>query len=212
MAMVKKVIQYFLQGILLVAPVVIVIYILYSLFITVDGWLNRQISPLLGFSLPGLGIVFLFVSLTLLGFLGQTAFLRPLKRIAANFIRRIPLLNLLYSSINDLFSAFVGKEKKFNVPVKVLFNAENNLWKLGFVTKETMDIIGSGELAAVYFPHSYNFSGELYLVPAERIRHLDITPAEAMKFIVSGGVTRFDNTESKINDELEKEESYNAEN
>ena len=53
-------------------------------------------------------------------------------------------------------------------------NKENNLWKLGFVTKETLDEIELPELAAVYFPHSYNFSGELYLVPSERLEKLDI--------------------------------------
>lgn len=196
--MYRKIFQYFLQGILLVAPVVIVMYILYSLFVSVDGWLNSKISPLIGFNIPGLGIFILFISLTLLGFLGQTALIRPLKKIAGSFIKRIPVLNLLYSSINDLFSAFVGKEKKFNVPVKVLFNTENNLWKLGFVTKETMEVIDNEDLTAVYFPHSYNFSGELYLVPKERIHYLKLSPAEVMKFIVSGGVTRFENIE-KIN-------------
>ncbi|MCA1761241.1 MAG: DUF502 domain-containing protein [Bacteroidales bacterium] len=193
--MFKKIIQYFLQGVLLVAPVVIVMYILYSLFVSVDGWLNNKISPIIGFNIPGLGIIILFISLTLLGFLGQTALIKPLKRITGKLIKRIPLLNLLYSSINDLFSAFVGKEKKFNVPVKVLFNAENNLWKLGFVTKETMKVIDNEELAAVYFPHSYNFSGELYLVPKNRLHYLKLSPSEVMKFIVSGGVTRFENTE-----------------
>ncbi|RIH66298.1 DUF502 domain-containing protein [Mariniphaga sediminis] len=200
----KKIVQYFLQGILLIAPVVIVVYILYSLFVTVDGWLNGKLEPLLGFTLPGLGILILFISLTLLGFLGQTAFISPLKRIAGNLVKRIPLLNLLYSSINDLFSAFVGKEKKFNTPVKVLFNQENNLWKLGFVTKETLDEIGNGELAAVYFPHSYNFSGELYLVPKERVHLVNMSPAEMMKFIVSGGVTRFENIEILENDTFEE--------
>lgn len=200
--MFRKIFQYFLQGILLVAPVVIVGYILYSLFVSVDGWLNSKISPIFGFNIPGLGIIILFFSLTLLGFLGQTALIKPLKRIAGKLIKRIPLLNLLFSSINDLFSAFVGKEKKFNVPVKVLFNAENNLWKLGFVTKETMDVIENGELVAVYFPHSYNFSGELYLVPKDRIYFLKLSPAEVMKFIVSGGVTRFENFENNTNHEL----------
>jgi uncharacterized membrane protein len=200
----KKIFQYFLQGVLLVAPVVVVGYILYSLFISVDGWLNNKLSPLIGFNIPGLGILFLFVSLTLLGYLGQTALIKPLKRFTAGIIKKIPLLNLLYSSINDLFSAFVGKEKKFNVPVKVLFNAENNLWKLGFVTKETMDVTGNKDLAAVYFPHSYNFSGELYLVPRERVHFIALSPAETMKFIVSGGVTRFENMESIKKHDLEK--------
>lgn len=191
----KKLVAYFLQGVLLVAPIAIIIYILYSLFVTIDGWVQINIEQLIGFSLPGLGVLTLFVSLTILGYVGQTAIVRPVKRLAGNLIKKIPLLNLLYTSFNDLFSAFVGKEKKFNTPVKVLFNQENNLWKLGFITKNELLEIGHGELAAVYFPHSYNFSGELYLVPKERIQTLDLPPAEVMKFIVSGGVTQFDKIE-----------------
>jgi len=187
----KKFGTYFLQGVLLVAPVAIVVYILYSLFVTLDGWLANTVERWFGFSVPGIGILLLILLLTLFGYIGQTAFMRPLKHLVGTLIKRVPVLNLLFSSLNDLFSAFVGKEKKFNTPVKVLFNAENNLWKLGFITKSSLEEIGNEELAAVYFPHSYNFSGELYLVPRERIQKLDITPAEAMKFIVSAGVTQF---------------------
>jgi len=185
----KRITQYFLQGVLLVAPVAIVFYIIYSLFITVDGLLIDKLEIIIGFKIPGLGIIISFIFITLLGFIGETALIIPVKKGFHKLLEKIPVLNLLYSSLNDLFSAFVGKEKKFNVPVKVLFNKENNLWKLGFVTRETMEPIGNEDLAAVYFPHSYNFSGELYLIPTERIIKIDISPAEAMKFIVSGGVT-----------------------
>lgn len=198
----KKIGGYFLQGVLLVAPLVIIGYILYSFFVTVDGWLSENIEKWIGISVPGLGILVLFLLLTLLGFIGQTAIVRPFKVFSGKLIRKIPILNLLFTSLNDLFSAFVGKEKKFNTPVKVLFNKENNLWKLGFVTKNALSEIENEELAAVYFPHSYNFSGELYLIPRERIQAVDLSPAEVMKFIVSGGVTRFENLE---NNELEKE-------
>jgi len=190
----KKIGTYFLQGMLLVAPVVIVVYILYIIFITVDGWLANVIKPIIGFHIPGLGIVALFIILTVLGFIGQTALVRPVKKIAESSIRKIPVLNLLYSSFNDLFSAIVGKEKKFNVPVKVLFNKENNLWKLGFVTNESLTEFDLSDLAAVYFQHSYNFSGELYLVPKERIEKLDIPSSEVMKFVVSGGVTKIESS------------------
>ena len=188
----KKIGGYFLQGILLVAPVAIIFYILYTLFVTIDGWVTENIESVIGFSIPGIGILFLFISVTLLGFIGQTTMVTPIKNVLGDLIKKIPVLNLLFTSLNDLFSAFVGKEKKFNVPVKVLFNKENNLWKMGFVTKSSMEEIGNKELAAVYFPHSYNFSGELYLVPTERIETIEISPADAMKFIVSAGVTKFE--------------------
>lgn len=188
----KKIGNYFLKGLLFVAPVAIVVYILYAIFVTVDGWLGNTIKPLIGFHIPGLGIVVIFISLTILGFVGQTALVKPIKKMAEKFVRKVPVLKLLYSSLTDLFSAFVGKEKKFNVPVKVLFNKENNLWKLGFITNESLTEFDLSDLAAVYFPHTYNFSGELYLVPKERIERLELSPAEVMKFIVSGGVTRIE--------------------
>jgi len=189
----KKLGSYFFQGVLLVAPIAITVYILYAVFVRVDGWLVHNLEPLIGFYIPGLGILILVVSITLLGFIGQTAFLRPIKRLAGQLVKRIPLLNLLYSALNDLFSAFVGNEKKFNVPVKVLFNQENNLWKLGFITKDSLEEFGLKEMTAVYFPHSYNFSGELYVIQRDRVQPLtDVSPTEVMKFIVSAGVTKIE--------------------
>ncbi len=189
----KKLGSYFFQGVLLVAPIAITVYILYAVFVRVDGWLVHNLEPLIGFYIPGLGILILVVSITLLGFIGQTAFLRPIKRLAGQLVKRIPLLNLLYSALNDLFSAFVGNEKKFNVPVKVLFNQENNLWKLGFITKDSLEEFGLKEMTAVYFPHSYNFSGELYIIQRDRVQPLtDVSPTEVMKFVVSAGVTKIE--------------------
>ena len=197
----KKLGSYFLQGVLLVAPVAIVIYILYSVFVTVDGWLSSNLEPLIGMKIPGIGILTLIVSLTVLGFLGQTALIDPIQKIGNRFIKRIPLLNLLYSSLKDLFSAFVGNEKKFNVPVKVHFNLENNLWKIGFITKDSLEEFELKDMTAVYFPHSYNFSGELYLVPRERVQMLSVSPAEVMKFVVSAGVTKIESAVDETKEE-----------
>ena len=91
--------------------------------------------------------------------------------------------------MNDLFSAFVGKERKFNKPVIVLVNPISNLEKLGFLTEEDLSELGENDKVAVYFPHSYNFSGELFIVPKSQVRSIDINPVVVMKFIVSGGVS-----------------------
>lgn len=188
----KKIFSYFLQGLLLIAPVALTGYAIYYTFATIDGTIADKLEQLIGFKLPGLGVLLLFIFLTLLGLVGQTTLIIPFKKMTKGIIKKVPILNLLYSSLNDLFSAFVGKEKKFNIPVKVLFNQENNLWKLGFLTKENMDEIDEPGLSSVYFPHSYNFSGELYLIPHERITKVEISSAQAMKFIVSGGVTNIE--------------------
>ena len=102
---------------------------------------------------------------------------------------------MIYSAIRDLLSAFVGKEKKFNNPVLVKVNHLSNLEKLGFLTQKDLSTLGIEDgKVAVYFPHSYNFSGELFIVPVEHVRSIDISSAEYMKFIVSGGASGFDHT------------------
>jgi uncharacterized membrane protein len=107
-------------------------------------------------------------------------------------MEKVPILKVIYSAFNDLFSAFVGKKRNFNKPVLVLVNKSLGLKKLGFLTEEDLSLIDEKEKVAVYFPHSYNWSGELFLVPKEHIRPIDISPAEVMKFIVSAGVADWD--------------------
>lgn len=185
----KKVINYFLQGLLYVAPISITFYILYIIFDFADGLLEDILESIIGRRVPGLGLVLIFVFLVIVGMIGQSIFARPFKKLFEKLLSRAPLLKLVYSAMTDLFSAFVGKEKKFNQPVIVQLNPGSNLEKLGFLTNEDLKKLNVLEKVAVYFPHSYNFSGELYIVPKTQVRALDINPAVLMKFIVSGGIS-----------------------
>jgi uncharacterized membrane protein len=99
------------------------------------------------------------------------------------------LVRIIYSSLKDLISAFVGDKKKFNQPVLVLLNKSSELRKLGFITQTDLGEWGLKESVAVYLPHSYNFSGDLYIVPRENVTIVQASGADVMKFIVSGGVT-----------------------
>lgn len=186
----KKLISYFFQGLIYIAPLAITIYILYKSFIFLDDTVKPYFINLFGFHIPGIGLVFVFCIVALLGLLGQTIIARPIKAIANKLIQKTPLVKLIYTSIKDLLTAFVGKEKKFNKPVLVKVNHISNLEKLGFLTQSDLSNIGvEEEKVAVYFPHSYNFSGELFIVPAKDVREIEIAPSEIMKFIVSGGAS-----------------------
>jgi len=195
----KKLFTYFIQGLLLIAPLGITGYIVYRIFMFTDGLLSTYLVEHFKIKTPGLGILIIFVFLVLLGMIGETILARPVKRIVNRILTKTPFLKLIYTSINDLFSAFIGKERKFHRPVLVLINKENNLWKIGFVTHETPIIVGDSEVVTVYCPFSYAFSGEIFFVPASSIQPLSIPPAEAMKFIVSGGVSgaKFNSNNSK---------------
>lgn len=190
----KKLGYYLLQGILFIAPLGITIYILYAIFTFIDGSLQKIFIKLFDTEIPGLGFISLIFVLILIGFIGRTFIARPIGLILKKTIERIPLLNFIYSALNDLFSAFVGKEKKFNQPVLVKVNLNSDLEKLGFITEENLELIDEKDKVAVYFPHSYNFSGELFIVPKVNIKPLHISSSNVMKFIVSAGLTGWGKT------------------
>lgn len=186
----KRIFTYFLQGLLLSGPLAVTLYTVYLMFNFVDRLVRDPLKEHFQFDIPGIGIIVIFITLTILGLVGQTILARPFINFTRRLLRRAPLLNVIYTSLNDLFTAFVGKEKKFNVPVTVCINQENNIWKLGFVTEKNLLEFGLNEMVAVYFPHSYNFSGELFLVPRNSVKPVALSPSEVMKFVVSGGVTK----------------------
>jgi uncharacterized membrane protein len=194
----KKLLNYFLQGLLYIAPLGITIYVIYLIFNFTDNLLDDYLEKTIGIDIPGLGIIVIVVFLIVVGIIGQSIIASPFKKLFKKLLEKVPLLSLLFSAMNDLFSAFIGKEKKFNKPVLVLVNPVSNLEKMGFLTEEDLSNLGEKDKVAVYFPHSYNFSGEMFIVPKEQVRPIDINPAVAMKFIVSGGV-------SKIYEEIKKE-------
>lgn len=190
----KRLLSYFFQGLLYIAPLGITIYILYKIFVFLDGLFKPAIFALLHINIPGLSLIIVFLFVALLGLLGQTIIAKPIKKLINHFINKAPLVKVIYSSIKDLLSAFVGKEKKFNQAVLVKVNLISDLEKLGFITQEDVSNLGvEGNKVAVYFPHSYNFSGELFIVPAEHVKKIDAPPSDIMKFIVSGGVTNYTN-------------------
>ena len=191
----KKILQYFLQGLFYSAPIGVILYVLYQLFIFVDGWFAGLFKP----AIPGLGIALTVIAVTLLGFIGGTVIARPMMDMLNRFITRLPIIKEIYVPLKDFFAAFVGKEKKFTEPVLVKVNNISNLEKVGFLTqKDLSELKVDGNKVAVYFPHSYAFSGELYIVPVENITPLNIPSADAMKFILTGGaVKNFTNEKNK---------------
>jgi uncharacterized membrane protein len=188
----KKIFFYFLQGLILVAPFGITIYIVVLIFRFFNNLIAGIFGDLFPFNIPGFGLLVVFFSIALLGFFARTVIARPVKKMWNKLLDKAPLLKLVYSSLKDLMNAFVGKEKKFNHPVRVKVNLVSDLEKLGFLTREDLLELGiEGKMVAVYFPHSYNFSGEMFIVPAEHVTPLEASPSEVMKFIVSGGAAGF---------------------
>jgi len=186
----NKVIRYFLQGLLLISPIAITIYAIYVSFEFIDGLLIQYLTDLIGFKIPGFGLIIILTFITLIGVIGSSILLKPILNSLDRIISQAPLVKIIYTSIKDFMSAFVGKDKKFTEPVLVKFDKNIDLERLGFITQHDLTGLGiEANKVAVYLPHSYTFSGNLVIVPVENIKPLNANSTEVMKFIVTAGVT-----------------------
>ncbi|MFN8276845.1 MAG: DUF502 domain-containing protein [Chitinophagales bacterium] len=185
----RKLMSYFLQGLLLIGPVFLTLYSLFSVFNMFDSKANDWFEYLFHFRFPGLGLLLLMIIITLIGYIGSTVILQPVLHALELLLEKTPLVKDIYSSIKDFVSAFLSNKKKFNKPVIVEMGKSSGIFKLGFITDADLNEFQITDKVAVYFPHSYNFSGNLYLVNKEQVQPLhDVRSADVMKYIVSGGV------------------------
>ena len=186
----NKILRYFIQGVIITVPVSITAFVGYKLIELFGSLFNifgTIVSPIVD---PFIVIGAACTAIFLMGVLGSSIILRPMFIMFDNLMEHTPLIKTVYSSIKDLLSAFVGSKKRFNKPVLVTINKENNIQQLGFVTQENLSELNiSTEKVAVYMPLSYSFSGNLIIVPLDHITYVDASSSEVMKFIVSGGVT-----------------------
>jgi len=184
----KRLIRYFLRGCLVTAPLGLTIYIVW----TVLGAIDRLVP----IPIPGVGFVATITLITLIGLLTSNVVGRTLVDLTDGLLRKLPLVKLVYTSIKDLVSAFVGDKKRFDVPVAVTLFPHAGGKQLGFVTRDGLGRLGMPDHIAVYIPQSYNFAGYLLLVSRSAVEILDLSASEVMTFIVSGGISGFGQGES----------------
>jgi uncharacterized membrane protein len=177
----KRIVRYFVRGCLALAPLALTAYIIYLIFAFAD--------QLLPFGIPGLGIAVAILLITLVGFLTSNVIGGAILAVAERVLTRVPLVRLIYGSLKDLIGAFVGDRRSFNQPVSVALTPDGEVRTLGFITRDTLAGLGLPGQVAVYLPQSYNFAGNLIIVPRARVQAIAASGAEVMTFIVSGGVS-----------------------
>ena len=193
----KKLLNYFFQGLLVVVPIAVTIFVIYKIITWIDNLLPFQIPvklPGIGeVSIPGLGILTIVVAVTAFGYLAKFFVANPFFVLLERMLERTPLLQIIYTSVKDLIEAFVGEKKRFNQPVLVTVDKVSGVQRIGFITQKDLSVLGiSSNKMAVYLPFSYGFNGQLVIVPAENVEKIDASGTEMMKFVISGGVTEVD--------------------
>jgi len=176
----KRLLNYFLNGLILSAPVALTLYVCWRLFRAIDGWLNLPI--------PGAGFLLTIVLITLIGFIASNFLAQRALAWIEELLNRVPGVRLLYTGIKDVLGAFVGEKKRFNQPVLVTLDREAGIKALGFLTQESLDELGIRDHVSVYLPQSYNFAGQTLVLPSDRITRIEAPSSRVMAFVVSGGV------------------------
>lgn len=177
----KKLLQYFLQGLVVLAPIAITAYAIFSVFKWVDGILPN-------IKIPGVGFLIVVSLVLVVGWLSSIFMVGRLVEVFDKVLEKTPGIKFIYSSVKDFFEAFAGDKKKFDKPVLVCVD-DNDIWRIGFITHETAEDFDMKDYVVVYVPLSYAISGITYIVPPNRIRELkNLSASDAMKFAVSGGV------------------------
>jgi uncharacterized membrane protein len=176
----KRLIRWFLNGLLFTAPAALTIYFVWVTFTTVDGWLRIPI--------PGLGFLATLGLITLVGFLASNFLARRVLDWFEDLLETLPGVRLLYSGIKDITDAFVGEKKRFSQPVLVTLDPVAGSQAIGFLTQDSLEELGMPGHVTVYLPFSYSFAGQLLLFPRDRVVPLEASSAKVMTFVVSGGV------------------------
>jgi uncharacterized membrane protein len=198
----KRLFQYFLQGLIILAPIIITVYAVTGLFNYIDNILPEafgRIFPHWGVDergnavrIPGIGFAVLLLTVVFVGYISSSFVVGKLVDLFDMILERTPGIKIIYSTVKDFFEAFAGNKRKFDKAVLVS-TQDKEVWQIGFITQEEAVQFGLVDYVAVYVPKAYAFTGELFFLKKDRVRLLtDISSADAMKFAISGGVTQID--------------------
>ena len=182
----KKLIEYFIKGLVIFVPMALTVFLLIWAFSSLDAGFRA----LFNIDAHGMGLLLTVVLIVVIGFIASNFLGRRLFALIEKVFTGLPLIKLLYSAVKDMIEAFAGEKKSFDKPVIATIAPGGAAKVVGFVTQESLENLGLSDYVAVYLPQSYNFAGNVLLFPKEAVKPLSIESSQAMAFIVSGGVSK----------------------
>lgn len=187
----KGLIKNFINGIITIVPILLVIYVIYKIFMFLDGILGNVLKPYLRESyIPGIGLLLTIILITVLGWLSTKFITGKLFKIIDRLLEKIPFVKTIYTVIKDTVNSFLGEKKSFS-KVVLISHPGSEMKSVGFLTSEDIDQFYEplSHCVAVYIPQTFQVAGFTVLIPKDRVEIIDVAPEDAMKFVLSGGMT-----------------------
>ncbi|MFA4991344.1 MAG: DUF502 domain-containing protein [Candidatus Omnitrophota bacterium] len=190
----------FFTGLLMMVPLVLTAWVLYFIVARLNAWFLEPIMNILGRWLSGSNVEFLtkvvifFILLsllTLIGFAARILFIKKIMGSAEKMLYKVPLISTIYGGLKEISSAFFDKDRSLFQRVVLVEYPRKGIYVLGFVTSDAEGEVQQKtkeHVINIFLPTTPNpTSGMLVLVPREDVIDLEMSVAEGMKMIISGG-------------------------
>lgn len=185
----------FLRGLVTLLPIAVTISILYWIGVSLETVLGGAFKLVLPekYYLPGTGLLVALVAIFLLGATVHAWIIRKLIEIGERLIDRIPLAKTIYGGVRDLMKFVSATAERDELDQVVMVDVAEDMQVVGFVTGSEIKIMKDagkkGELTPVYLPMSYQLGGYTVCVPREKLTPLDISVEDAMRWVLTAGIS-----------------------
>lgn len=189
---------YFLTGILVTAPISITLYLAWLFISFIDDRVAAVLPPqfnpetYLPFSVPGLGVLIVVVSLTFIGSITAGFLGRLILRVNENLLARMPVIRSVYGAVKQILETVLAQQSAAFRQVVLVEYPRRGMWVLGFITGTTQGEVQNlteDMLINIFVPTTPNpTSGFLIFVPREEVIVLDMPVEDGIKMVVSGGI------------------------
>ncbi|MBD1371023.1 DUF502 domain-containing protein [Hazenella sp. IB182357] len=186
----KRLSLYFFNGLLVILPLALTIYLLHYFFNLINGWGVYWLGSFPDqWKFPGIGMITIILFVLFVGFLTRIWVTKKLIDWIEGLIGRVPLVKSLFQPLKDTITSLFGEKKSFDTVVLVPL-ADSK--RLGFLTVKTpiFNTHDGKEYVGVYFPQSMQFAGDLHWYLREQVEVIDITVDEALRILISAGVAK----------------------
>ncbi|WP_299660695.1 DUF502 domain-containing protein [uncultured Ruegeria sp.] len=190
----------FLTGIVVIAPVWLTIWLIWS----VVGWIDSAVLPLIpqkfqpseyvGINLRGVGVIIFLIFTIIVGWIAKGILGRSLIHFAESLVNRMPVVRSVYSGIKQISeTVFAQTERSFEKACLIQY-PRRGIWAIGFVSTTARGEVNeradtAGELLSIFVPTTPNpTSGFLLFFPAEDVILLDMSIEDAAKLVISAGL------------------------
>ena len=193
-----KIRGYFLTGIIVTAPVGLTFYVSFLFIGFIDAKVRNVIpvqyhyDNILPFEIPGLGLLFVFIMLTFIGFLTAGLIGRYIIKLGERIIARLPIIRSVYGALKQIFESVLKTSSKSFREVVLIEYPRKGIWAIGFITGDTKGEVQYNlkeEIVNVFLPTTPNpTSGFLLFVPRKDLKVLNMNVEEGIKMVISGGI------------------------